>query len=58
MNSKIESLAKIPVVIYSTYKSPMIVKETALLGANYYLKKPIMAEELSNSIKLILATEF
>ena len=55
---KNDALAKIPVVIYSTHKSEMIVKETALLGANYYLKKPIKPEELYNSITLILSTEF
>ena len=51
---KLSRLSKIHVIIYSTHMSELIMKETADLGAQYYLKKPESFESLCNSLKLIL----
>ncbi len=51
-------LARIPTIIYSTFKSPKSVKEVTQLGADFYLQKPVNYHDLYNSIKFILNGEY
>ena len=48
------ALVHIPVVIYSTTKRIEDVNETKRLGADHFLTKPILFNDICNSIKALL----
>jgi CheY-like chemotaxis protein len=48
-------LKNIPVVIYATTKYIADIEDAKILGASYYMTKPVNREEIRSSLKMILS---
>lgn len=58
MMKKNSQLKNIPVIIYSTSANPEDIKKSYILGAHFYVHKPINHQQFKTAIKKVLLTDW
>lgn len=54
----LESNNAIPVIIFSTSSEPAIIEKCRLLGANYFITKPVLMRDIIKSIEYALEVDW